>query len=110
MQTIDPIDQFIQAFPDVQITPSQAGLIAANVRPEDADVWQDTINFYIGNFSPEQPNRYNPRRISTMLDVFRDRKRKKESANAINSTNNGNGRQTSIDRLKGYGFIERYKD
>lgn len=74
----DPVGDYLQAFPDVPITPAQAGLIAAAVKAEDADIWADTILLYVGNFNPAFPRDYNPRKVGTMLDVFRAKKAERE--------------------------------
>lgn len=104
MNSYDPLGDFMRVFPDAPITPGQAGMIAAAVKAEDADVWADTLFLYEANYNPAFPRDYNPRKIGTMLEVFRDKKARKERQG------NGTDRQlngVSKGQLALDGFNER---
>lgn len=105
MNDFDPVGEWMAAFPEVPLTPGKAGMIEADVKPEDADVWRATIKQYLGNFDPGERRNYNPKNVGTMLEVFADKKRRKERQNGANrQLNNGIGAkgQIAID-----GFNER---
>lgn len=70
---------WIEAFPDVMMSPAQMGLIEGDVGDSQIDraAWLETIKTYIGNYDA-MTNAYNPARIGTVLRVFQDVKKRLE--------------------------------
>ena len=98
----DPVGLLLAAFPEYfnsrsGLTPSQVGMVDTAVKECDLVVWLDTIEHYKGNFDPAR-KRYLPDKISTVLDVFRDRKARLEKNNGKNNRD-GFRKRTDLDVL-----------
>jgi uncharacterized protein YdaU (DUF1376 family) len=86
------IQQLIEAFPDIQLQPTQIGMIESEVKEVDKLAWTATINTYRANYNPSK-NQYLPEKVGNLLGVFRKEKAELEKKqNGINK--NGNGHQT----------------
>lgn len=88
---------WLEAFPDVMMTPAQIGLIEGDVglSPTDRAAWLETIKMYVGN-RDQMTNSYNPARIGTVLKVFQSEKKRLER-----ESNNGHSkseREKSAER------------
>lgn len=70
-----PLKEFFNAFPDAQISPSQAGMIESTVTLADAEAWKLTLEHYKANYDPRR-NRYLPEKVGNLLSVFRSQKEK----------------------------------
>lgn len=88
-----PLKEFFEAFPDVEITPGQAGKIEAEVKPEDEAAWLSTISIYQANMNPAK-NQYLPDKVGNVLSVFKSERAKLEKE----KKRNGTTYQTSADK------------
>lgn len=70
-----PLTELFEAFPDIQLTPAQCGMIESEVRETDREAWKATIEIYKGNHN-RKLNRYLPEKVSNLLSVFRERRDK----------------------------------
>ena len=95
------VEQFVSSFPNVRITLIQAGLLASAVvdNPNSRKAWNNTIGKYIGNRDPIKGS-YDPGRIGTIIEVYRDEALRLERSNGSNQQNI---RQTASERN-----VERY--
>lgn len=94
-------------FPEAKLTTGQAGLIDAEVKPDDYDIWAETILDYMATYKPWETEKvYHPSKVINVKGVFRRKKQEKERQNngANRQLNNGIGAkgQIAID-----GFNER---
>jgi hypothetical protein len=86
-----PLKPLYDAFPDLQITPAQAGSIQAEVKSGDEAAWLATIKTYKDNHNPAR-NYYLPEKVGNLLGVFEKKKRELEKTQngAIQPYGNGN--------------------
>jgi len=76
-----PLRDLIEAFPDLNITPAQCGMIEAAVESSDRFAWAATISTYKANCN-RATNTYIPEKVGNLLNVFKAEKeklRKKEN-------------------------------
>ena len=65
-----PLSQLFAAFPDLELSPAQCGMIEAAVNITDAEAWRRTIQKYKENFDPDR-SQYLPWKVGNVLSVFR---------------------------------------
>lgn len=85
-----PITQLFKAFPKLQITATQLGMITSKVKEQDphhAEAWTNTLEIYVANHNPET-QRYAPDKVGNLLSVFKQELGKLER--------NGNGANKQI--------------
>lgn len=66
-------------FPEARLSTAQAGIIDAEVKPEDYDLWAETILDYMATYKPwESEKVYHPSRVINVKGVFRAKKAERE--------------------------------
>jgi uncharacterized protein YdaU (DUF1376 family) len=83
-----PLKELYEAFPEIQLTPGQAGMIASEVTHSDKEAWQKTLKLYKANNNPATRS-YLPEKVGTLLKVFESEKRSLEQKK--HGTNKQNG-------------------
>lgn len=89
-----PIRELIEAFPDLNITPAQIGMIEAEVTSADAAAWSATIKTYRANHN-RATGSYIPEKVGNLLNVFKSEKQKVAKGNGTNRQHNGSGAKPS---------------
>lgn len=91
-----PLKELIEAFPDLNITPAQVGLIEADVKPPDREAWLSTIRLYQANYN-RSTRTYLPEKVGNLLGVFESEKRRLAKNG---STQKHSGKRTDADVLR----------
>lgn len=96
-----PILELIEAFPDIELTPAQVGAIESEVKEKDAEAWHRTIEQYKLNYDPFSKT-YDPRKVGTVINVFRSFQVKlaKQNANNNGQTDERNSNANGSKRIK----------
>lgn len=68
-----PMKELIEAFPNLNVTPTMIGFIEGDVKPGDEMAWAKTIEIYQMNFNP-MTKTYLPEKTANLLGVFRKQK------------------------------------
>lgn len=97
-----PLKDLLEAFPDVQFTPAQLGMIEAEVKPIDAEAWRRTIDTYKANYNP-MTNTYRPEKVGNLLNVLKSERVKIERELAREHNTNGKPKPSTSPKLSGRG-------
>jgi hypothetical protein len=89
-----PLSELYSAFPNLQITPAQAGLIEAAVTEGDREAWKRTIEQYVANHNP-MLNRYLPEKVGNLINVFKSKQGEVQRQNGITQANSGQQRPSA---------------
>jgi hypothetical protein len=83
-----PLVDLYEAFPNLELTSAQMGMITSSVTVADAPAWKATILQYVANYDPSR-NRYLPEKVGNLLSVFQAKKDEIERQNGTNIKNSG---------------------
>lgn len=89
-----PLRDLFEAFPNLNLTPAQVGVIESEIKLGDETPWKLAIEKYRLNYDPAL-NRYDPSKVGNLLSVFREFKAQEKR----------NGQHTAISAKTG-----QYKD
>lgn len=89
-----PLRDLFDAFPNLNLTPAQVGVIESEIKLGDETPWKLAIEKYRLNYDPAL-NRYDPSKVGNLLSVFREFKAQEKR----------NGQHTAISAKTG-----QYKD
>jgi hypothetical protein len=96
-----PFTDLFIAFPDLVLTPAHVGLIENDVKDNTLDhaALKATIALYLGNRDPSKPQSYNPKRVGTLLDVFKKKREELKTTNGQASYTKVNGQPTARQQI-----------
>lgn len=107
-----PLRELFTAFPDLQLTPAQVGMIEAKVQannPAHGQAWKRTILKYVANHN-RATNSYLPEKVGNLLSVFDEELDRLEKKNGTNKQAGGFGpKRTDADVIaESTAFYENY--